>query len=160
MVAGLGLPLRGSPCRDVQPGQGSSCDFSCPLHGMKPNSSGVRNPPRWPCSALNFSATCLRGRVKEPGGAVPQLTLSGSFMAGLHFPAVFLPLPASSGANGAAGGLSLGGRGEPTPQWVAVINGAGVRKQPASYPGNPAVFPGLQGCVGLVVALMAAQKLR
>lgn len=46
-------------------------------------------------------------------------------------------------ANGAVWGLSLGGWGEPTPQRVAAINGVSVRKQSASYPGNPSVFPGL-----------------
>lgn len=91
----------------------------------------------------------------------PQLTLRGSFMAGLHFPAVFLPLPASSEQMALLGDfLSLGGWGEPTLLWVAVINGAAVRKQLESYLGNPAVFPALQGCVGLMVALIAAQKLR
>lgn len=70
-----------------------------------------------------------------------QLTFSGSFMAGLHFPAVFLPPSAFSERTVLSGDFAAWG--EPTLQWVAAINGADVRKQPVSYPGNPSALPGL-----------------
>lgn len=164
MAAGLGLPLHGCSCRDVQPSQGSSCDFSCSLRGMKPNSSGVRKSPR--VALLCFEFFCnvsqregeqaRRGRASWLASADAQRFIHGW----APFSSCFSPSTSFLGANGAVGGLPLRGWGEPTPQWVAVINGAGVQKQPASYPGNPAVFAGLQGCVGLMVALIAAQKLR
>lgn len=70
-----------------------------------------------------------------------QLTFSGSFMAGLHFPAVFLPPSAFSEQTALSGDFAAWG--EPILQWVAAINGADVRKQPVSYPGNPSALPGL-----------------
>lgn len=78
-----------------------------------------------------------------------QLTLSGSFIRGrTPFSSCFSSSVSFLGENCAVRGLSLGGWGEPTPQRVAAINGVGVgvKKQPASYPGNPSVFPGLR-CV-------------
>lgn len=60
------------------------------------------------------------------------------------FSSCFSPSVSFLGANGAAWGPSLGGWGEPMPQRVAAINGASVRKQPVSYPGNAATFPGLR----------------
>lgn len=151
MVAGLGLPLHGCSCRDVQLSQGSSCDFSCTLHGMKPNSSGVRNPPGRPYSALNFFCNVSQREGERARRGCASWLASADAQPFIHgwapFSSCFSPSTSFLRANGAAGGLSLGGWGEPTPQWVAVINGGGVRKQPARYPGNPAVFPALQGCV-------------
>lgn len=64
------------------------------------------------------------------------------------FSSCFSPSVSFLRANGAVWGLSLGGWGgwrEPRPQRVAAINGAGVRKQPASYPGNPRCVRGTDG---------------
>lgn len=63
------------------------------------------------------------------------------------FSSCFSPSVSFLRANGAVWGLSLGGGAwrEPRPQRVAAINGAGVRKQPASYPGNPRCVRGTAG---------------
>jgi len=72
-----------------------------------------QNPP--PYCALSLPATCLGGRARrEPclvAGA--QLTLSGSFMAGLHFPAVSLPPSAFSEQTALPGDFLWGGGESP-----------------------------------------------